>query len=137
MTPILAIFAGFFVLAVWLFVMQEFVDYYLDMWIVTDERIIDISQHGLFKRTSAELHLENIVDVTAQVIGVLPTMLNYGDVLIQTPGEVVRFHFKQIPRPEEVRQMVLKLVDEDRGRHERQYSNVSPNPLSQSFGVAE
>lgn len=116
-TPLLALFACFFYLAVAMFGMQEIVDYYLDTWIVTTERVLDISQHGLFKRVSSELHLDDIVDVTSEVKGVVPTFLNYGDVIIQTAGEIVRFHFQQIPHPDEVRQMVLKLVDEDRNRH--------------------
>lgn len=118
--PVMALVGSFILLALWLIVMQEFVDYYLDTWIVTNERVIDIAQKGLFKRTSAELHLENIVDVTSEVKGMLPTFLNYGDLMIQTAGEKVRFRFEQIPRPEEVRQTVLKLVDEDRHRHESQ-----------------
>lgn len=115
--PLLALFASFYELAIWLLIVQEIVDYYLDTWIVTTERVIDISQHGLFQRTSAEVHLANVVDVTSEVKGFFHTMLNFGDVYIQTPAEVARFHFMEISRPDEVRQHLLKLVDEDRERH--------------------
>src|SRR5512147_723006 len=54
----------FFLFAL-LFLYQNYIDYYLDMWIVTDHRILDMEQHGLFARTVSELRLDRIQDVTA------------------------------------------------------------------------
>ncbi len=117
LAPILAMLASFYELGVWLILVQEFVDFYLDTWIVTTERVIDISQNGLFNRTSAEVHLANIVDVTSEMKGFFRTVLNYGDVYVQTAAELARFHFMAIAHPDAVRQTVLKLVDDDRERH--------------------
>ncbi|MEK7665316.1 MAG: PH domain-containing protein [Patescibacteria group bacterium] len=128
--PTLAVAASFYYLAIWMLAFQEIVNYYLDMWIVTTERVVNIEQFGLFVRTASELHLENIMDVTSEVRGMLHTFLNYGDVMLQTAAEKTRFHFKQIPRPELVRQIILKAVDEDRSRHQR--VATSSAPLSQS-----
>lgn len=116
-TQLLALIACFYVAAVWIFVFQDFVNFYLDMWIVTNERVINIEQNGLFQRTSSELHLTSIVDVTSDVKGFFATIFNYGDIIVQTAGEQEHFHFQQIAHPEEVRQTILKLVDEDRERH--------------------
>ena len=90
---------------------------YCPVWIVTNERIIDIEQRGLFRRTTSELHLAAIQDVTSDVHGILQIGLDYGDVFIQTAGETGRFNFKNIPHPEKIKQRVLQLVDEDRKRH--------------------
>lgn len=125
--PALAVAASFYYLAIWMFTFQEIIDYYLDLWIVTTERVMSIEQFGLFKRTSSELHLENILDVTSQVQGMWHTFLNFGDVLVETAGEHTRFHFKEIPRPEAVREMVLKAVDEDRARHARSTTTNAPS----------
>lgn len=103
-------------LGIWMFACFDLVDYYLDVWIVTTERIINIEQHGLFNRTVAELHLGNVQDVTSEVKGVLKTLLIFGDVLIQTSAEKTRFHFKDIPRPDEVKETILRLVQEDKQR---------------------
>lgn len=127
LVPLMILAASFYYLAIWMFVFQEVVDYYLDTWIVTTERIINIEQYGLFRRVSAELHIGNIVDATSEVRGFLHTFLNYGDVLIQTAGERTRFHFKQVPRPEEVRQTVLKLVDEDKTKHGHEFATPLPS----------
>jgi hypothetical protein len=86
-------------LCTWYFV--RWLDYYLDLAIVTDRRVVDIDQYGLFRRNVAELDYDVIQDVTVSKYGVLPTLLNYGNVEIQTAGEQRNFAFKSIPRPEE------------------------------------
>jgi uncharacterized membrane protein YdbT with pleckstrin-like domain len=104
-------------LAVWLFAFLEFTDYYLDVWIVTNERVINIEQEGLFHRTASELHLTAIQDVTSDVQGIVRTLFDYGNVHIQTAGEKGRFIFKNIEEPEKIKEFVIRLVEEDKMRH--------------------
>lgn len=114
----LIVFGGsaFFLFA-WLFLFQLFLDYYLDSWIVTTRRILNIEQNGLFGRTVSELRLYRIQDVTAIVNGFVKTMFNFGEVEIQTAGEHERFMFEEIPRPNEVAKTVLELSETDRHDH--------------------
>ncbi len=116
--PTLLVLGGsaFFLFA-WLFLFQNFVDYYLDIWIVTDRRILSIEQVGLFSRTVSELRLYRIQDVTATVNGVLHTIFNYGDVEIQTAGEKVRFLFEEVPFPNKIAKTILELSEVDRREH--------------------
>lgn len=115
--PIVVVFAGMYVGAVWLFAFLQFTSYYLDTWIITTERIISVDQDGLFSRTSSELHLASVQDVTSEVRGILHTFFNYGDMYVQTAGEKERFIFKNIPHPEKTREIVVDLVDLDKRRH--------------------
>jgi hypothetical protein len=115
--PIIVLVASMYVLGVWLFGFLEFTDYYLDVWIVTNERIINIEQKGLFTRVASELHLSAVQDVTSEVKGVLHTLLDYGHVHIQTAGERTRFIFKDIPKPEKVKEEIIRFVDEDKKKH--------------------
>lgn len=101
----------------WLFLFQLFLDYYLDSWIVTTKRILNIEQTGLFGRTVSELRLYRIQDVTATVNGALKTILNYGEVEIQTAGEREHFVFEEIPDPNKVSKTILELSEEDRREH--------------------
>lgn len=89
--------------------LNTWVDYYLDAWIVSTKRIVNIEQEGLFSRVVSELVLDNVQDVTVEVHGVLPTMLHYGDVFIQTASENPRFHFENVPRPYEVAEKIMDL----------------------------
>ncbi|NQV12582.1 PH domain-containing protein [Candidatus Uhrbacteria bacterium] len=115
-----AVFFSMYYLAVLTFFFQEFIDYYLDTWIVTTERIIDIEQRGLFNRVSSEMHLPSVQDSSAEITGFLQTFLDYGNVHIQSAGEEQRFVFRNVPHPERVRVTILKLAEQDRLREEHQ-----------------
>ena len=117
LTRVILVLAGsIYMLSVWLFLFSAFLDYYLDLWIVTNDRIMNIEQHGLFGRTVSELDLSKIQDVTSEIKGIFATIFNYGDVQVQTAGEQTHFVFEQIPNPHEIRKGILDLVEEDRKR---------------------
>lgn len=113
-TPIIASVAVIYYLAVWLFAFTDFVDYYLDTWVVTTGRILNIEQQGLFKRVSSELNLSSIQDVTAEIKGPLQTFFKYGNVYVQTAAERMRFHMKGIANAEAVKATIMRLSEEDR-----------------------
>jgi uncharacterized membrane protein YdbT with pleckstrin-like domain len=90
---------------------RAWLDYYLDMWVVTSERIVNIEQKGLFSRKISAFRLYRVQDVTAEVKGLLPTFLHYGNVRIQTAGAKENFIFKQISSPYEITKNIIKLVN--------------------------
>lgn len=95
----------------WIFLFISVADYYLDTWIITDERVLDLELKGLFNREFSEFKLNKIQDATVEVEGVLPTFLDYGDLHIQTAGEMREFIFKDIPDPDTVKNSLLKAHD--------------------------
>jgi len=95
-------------------------DFYLDAWIVTNERVINIDQKGFFNREISELKLTKIQDVTSEIVGVIPTLFNYGDIFVQTAGEVERFKFVQIPNPNEVKNIIVQLQEKERKSEEQE-----------------
>lgn len=104
-------------LFIWLFLFQAFSDYYLDIWIVTSKRVLNIEQVGLFTRRVSELRLYRVQDVTATVSGVAHTIFNYGNVEIQTAGEKERFIFEDVSDPNMVAKTILQLAEADRREH--------------------
>lgn len=86
-----------------------FIDFYLDIYIITDRRIVDIKQNGLFNRTISELNLRQVQDVKAIVKGIFPTLMHYGEVFIQTAGERENFNFKDVPHPYRISKLILDL----------------------------
>ena len=97
-----------FFIFIWIFGFLLWIDYYFDVWIITNERIVNIEQKGLFVRHISELNFSRIQDVTATVEGILPTMLNFGDVSVQTAGEENHFIFRQVPDPYLIKDTVMK-----------------------------
>ena len=98
-----------FFLFIWLTSFIIWVDYYLDIWIVTNRRIINVEQNGLFNRKTSELELEKIQDVATDVKGIIPTFFNYGDIQVQTAGEQEKFLFHNIANPYRVKDLIMNL----------------------------
>jgi len=105
----LAFLLNTFLLFIWLYAFLVWVDYYFDVWIITSQRIVNIEQKGLFNREVSELQFSRIQDVTSVVDGFIPTILNFGDVYVQTAAEEERFVFRQIPDPYTIKDMVMRL----------------------------
>lgn len=111
--------AGLFYLFLWILIYGYWLDYYLDVFIITNKRIVDIEQSGLFGRTVAEERLYRIQDVTSDAQGILATSLHYGNVYVQTAGKTERFIFEHVPHPERVARTILQLTDKIDDRMDR------------------
>ncbi len=101
----------------WYGLFYQLADYVLDLWIVTDHRVVDIEQIGLFKRNIAETNLLNIQDITVTVSGILETFFSFGYVHIQTAGPLKETLFKQVPYPNEVKDIIFKYYYEYQKTH--------------------
>ena len=100
--------ASCYLLIILAFFLTSFIDYYLDAYIITNQRIIDVHQNGLFNRVISGQNLSRVQDVTSKKKGILQTFFDYGDVFIQTAGESPNFEFYTIAKPNEVAQEILK-----------------------------
>ena len=74
----------------------------------------------MFNRIVAEHELEKIQDVTGEQKGIFPTFLSYGNVLVQTAGEVPMFIFRQVDNPFEVAKTINHLLKDMKARHQQQ-----------------
>jgi hypothetical protein len=93
-----AIISGYILFVLGMMIVA-WMNYYLDVYIVTDRRLIDIHQEGLFSRSLSAVDLVDVEDVNAEVKGLLPTYFDYGNVDIQTAGEIQNVNFYQVPKP--------------------------------------
>lgn len=96
----------------WVLFFLAVADYYLDAWVVTDERLIFIEVQGLFSRTVNSVDYRNMQDISVGIHGIIPTFLNFGDITIQSAGTHGRFEFRQVPKPNEVKERILSVRNE-------------------------
>lgn len=108
-----------------LFLFISWIDYYLDVWVVTKERIITMEQKGLFARTIAELSLDRVQDATSDVHGFFATIFRYGNIRIQTAGEKSQFVFEQVPHPYETARKIMEM----HAQYAPQSSPVQSSPV--------
>jgi uncharacterized membrane protein YdbT with pleckstrin-like domain len=95
----------------------HFVVWYYDLYLITNLRIILISQKGLFTRELSEVEMAKISDVKYRISGIFATILQHGDVIISTTAGQT-YELVSVPDPDEVREMILA-VSEANKRHEK------------------
>ncbi len=115
--PAVVLVGSVYYLSTYLFFYVYFLDYYLDIWIVTNDRIVDIEQFGLFSRTTSEVDLYRIQDVSGDVHGMFATLFNYGDVSVKTASQNANIIFKNVANPTKIREDLIRLADVDRKYH--------------------
>lgn len=117
--PLAVLLAGVYYLSVILFFYSYFLDFYLDLLVVTNDRLIDIEQIGVFARSVSEVDLYQIQDITSEVKGIFASLFNYGNLFIQTAGATEKFNIHNVPNPEQLRREILDLAEEDRKYHHK------------------
>jgi uncharacterized membrane protein YdbT with pleckstrin-like domain len=75
--------------------------------IVTDQNLIQILQGGLFSRKISRLSVSNVEDVTADQHGFLPTIFDYGTLVVETAGEMKNFIFPYCTNPNKFADQIL------------------------------
>jgi hypothetical protein len=105
-----------FVYIVWLifwvsYLAYEYINWYRDRFIITNQRIINIDQRSMFSRRVSELEFDKVQDVAHEVSGVFAATLNFGSVVIQSAGSK-DMTIKDIARPAELQDIIVRLVKE-------------------------
>lgn len=128
-----ALFLSIFFLFALLFIFQQFLDHWLDIWILTTRRIINIEQNGLFSRVRSEVRLYRVQDVTSEINGFLRHVFNYGMVYTQTAGEQNRFTFEDIEEPKDAAKLILQLAERDQRTHEQEITAEKPDAFMRAL----
>lgn len=89
--------------------------YYLDAYIVTNQRVLTIDQIDFFHRKVSEADIGNVQDIEVVVQGFFASTLNFGDVRIQTAGADQKIlFFDNIPYPYKAKDIILKFAEYNR-----------------------
>ncbi len=109
--PEIAIFfgglAGGFILGILLF-SPALIGWYFSVFIVTDQRLIQITQKGLFHRSVVDLNLSQIQMVNYEVGGLQATLLGFGTIMMQTyVGDLV---IHDVHHPAKIQKKILTIL---------------------------
>ena len=88
--------------------------YSLNAFLITNKRIIDIDQHGFFRKTVSESSYQSIQDVSVRFHGIFQTVFHYGSILIQTAGSTANLEIFDAKNPEAVQDIVGNLIEASR-----------------------
>lgn len=108
----------FFLMIAWYlfvtaFVVESFLGWYFNIYVITDERIIDIDFYSLIYKSVSEAKLDKIEDVTATTAGFFGAFFNFGNITIQTAAEKREFDFQKVPQPAKVTKFLNELILEE------------------------
>jgi len=78
-------------------------------FIITNQRIIDIDQQGIFKKTVSDIPLAKIQDVYYQIKGIWQTLTRIGDINVILLDNKTKIEIKNIPKPHKTQQLILQL----------------------------
>lgn len=92
------------------FIFEKFLTWFFNIYIITDERIIDVDFISLTYREISDAQIEKIQDITYKTGGILKAFFDFGDVYIQTAGTVPRIEFLAVPKPDKVAKILNQLL---------------------------
>jgi len=104
------ILTGIWLLFVWMGAFSTFMKFQLTCWVVTNTRIVDIRQHGFFSREVSSFLLIRVQDITTEIHGVLPTLVGFGHLHVETAGNDESFSMTGVAHPQQLRDLILGLV---------------------------
>ena len=95
------------------FIVESFLKWFYNVYIVTDERIIDVDFDSLLHRNISSAKIDNIQDTTARTAGFLSALFDFGTVTIQTAAEKREFEFQGVPHPSQITTLINDLILEE------------------------
>jgi membrane protein YdbS with pleckstrin-like domain len=107
--PHILLLMGAWFLVLWTTFFIIWTNFYLNVLIVTNQRIIDVEQISLFNRDIVNIPLSKVQDVKVRVSGFLPTMLNFGDIYIQSAAATPEVAIYNLAEPHKAQKVILKL----------------------------
>lgn len=103
-----------------LFILYRYEDWRNDIYVLTDDRIIDMERKPLFLREERrEASLAMIQDVRYLIPGIVYNLLNVGMVIIETAATEGEFTFDWVHDPRRVQGEIFARVDAYREREKR------------------
>lgn len=98
------------------FALASFIGWFFNIYIVTNERIIDIDFYYLLYKKFSEAELNKIQDISYTSGGILATVFNFGNVNVETAGEAPNIDFDAVPHPERVVETIRSLTEMHEGK---------------------
>jgi hypothetical protein len=118
--PLKAVFVG---RLAWYLVMlgfsfEKFLSWYYSVFIVTNERVIDIDFVNLLYRVMSYANLNHIEEPAMFTGGFIRSFLKYGDVHVSTAAENPTIEAKGVPHPDKVVRIISELAEDLEKRRE-------------------
>ena len=133
----------FFVIALlmqftWCSMYVQWLNYYLDIWVVSNHRIVNINQRALFERETTVWLLDRIQEVTIDESNILESWLGFGTIEVQTAGPKDDYAIMEgMKDPEEVQTLIMAALDKAAHHRENAVAKEAPEKSENGEVVEE
>ena len=90
---------------------RNFMDYYLDAWVITNKGVVDLEWHGWFHRTSARVLYSDIQGVEYEIKGILGTVVGYGLLSLEKISTGGTISMPYVQQPRKVEALILQCME--------------------------
>lgn len=102
--------SGVIILIALAYMFWAWVGWYYSVYIATNERIIEVRQHGFFDRRVTEFGIDKVQNINYHIKGMQAVLFRYGTIAVRTyVGDLV---MKGIHNPVGIQQKLVKIVQE-------------------------
>ncbi len=89
----------------------SYISWYFTVYVVTDQRLLQITQKGFWTRSVVDISLSQIQMVNYEIAGFNQTILGFGTIMMQTfVGDLV---IHEVHHPEKIQQKILKVLRDE------------------------
>lgn len=100
-----------------MFLYIEWLNHELDLFVITNNRVICVEQKSFLNRVVGECNLWQVQEVGSQTKGFFSNIFNYGTITITTAGSTSNFDMTFAPEPLGCSRKMLNIVDHYRDAH--------------------
>jgi len=133
-SPWVDVLFGFAQVGVLIWVVWQTLDWYNDLYVLTDERVVDIEKVPLLAEERREARLDRIQDVRYDQPSLIYRLLNFGHVWLETAGEIGRFTFDYVPRPQGVQTEIFRRLSAFREAAEQRKREAGQEVMLELLG---
>ena len=99
----------FWLMLVLVYVIESFLHWYFNIYIVTNSHLVDINFHNLLNRDFVEVRIEDVQSVKSQVL--TGQLFNFGNLIIETAAERQHIEFTKVPKPDLVKERIQDIQE--------------------------
>lgn len=121
-----AFIGALWALMCWHILFVRWTDFYFDVWVITNWRIIDMNLKGLFNiDIGSMLDLDHIQEITSSTNGIIQNVLGIGTIFVQTAAtKHSEFEFTEVSDPQRIENIIRKVqVELHSTKSQNQHSN--------------
>ncbi|MFA5947660.1 MAG: hypothetical protein WC806_01645 [Candidatus Gracilibacteria bacterium] len=92
--------------------LYHIIDWYFDVWLITNTGVIDIDKNGLFEKSSTRIEYHMIEGIAYTIKGFWATVLNYGDIQIDKISTATTVILHDAASPKRIERQIMKYQEE-------------------------